>query len=202
MNRVSINLLSSTHRSKRAHRLRLRNWICAGSVYLVALLGAACTYAMFRGSGVESLQASITQCQDRIDKEHQTIASIRKELGQLNRRAALMQGVVDRPDWSILAAALAECVDANVTMREVRVEPVSAAEPATDEALLQVFNAREVINAVARTQHEVSAFALRLEGLGLFDKVQMVRSDRSETASGKGIGFELECSIIGSGGAR
>ncbi len=208
MSRLRINLLSRTHRAKRTYQRHLRNWQLICAAYGLVLLGVAVVFPMLDHFSTPSSAYGQAQSEMRIAQERAAIDSVRRELGDISRRQVLAQAVIDHPDWSILLRTLADCVSANVVLREVKVEPSTSTVQSTgqtkvtDVELLSSTSARVLVNAVARTQQDVSEFALKLERLGLFDNVQMVRSGRSGDGSGSGITFELECRIDASGETR
>ena len=109
--------------------------------------------------------------------------------------------MADWPDWSILLRALAHERGSDLTLNEIQVDSKPSAASEADVKLIEVANARVFVNGQAKSQQDVTGFTLRLQQLGCFSTVQIVRLGRDQGDTG-GIAFQLECALGESGGLQ
>lgn len=197
----SINLLSRVSRKRRQVRSCFKLWTSVCAAAGICVLGTWITFSFIaRGqASVDALQ--LADAAKRAQDANDAVASLRADLAKATARYQLTESVVGRPDWSVLLATLAKSLQSNVSLREVRVDPGSHDGKAVDQSLLQTSRARITLSARAKAQQDVSAYTLRLQNLGVFDKVQMLRSGRVN-GDGSDIEFQLECSIGEEGASR
>jgi len=58
------------------------------------------------------------------------------------------------------------------------------------------------LGGFAKAQSDVSGYVLRLENLGLFEKVKLVKTNREMYLGQEAVSFRLECTLQGSQGAK
>jgi hypothetical protein len=129
--------------------------------------------------------------------------------------------VAHQPDWSVLLGLLAQSLGEEIVLTSCKLEsqpptpdapaPMprpGAAAPAPEStaaaAALREPGARRYtlqISGIGRTQSSVSQFVLRLERLGLFERVTILKTARELFGEHDSIGFRLEATMGSGSGA-
>lgn len=194
-NGTSINLLSRVQRAHRANRRFTRLWIAIVLMYGSAVLSLWSTDSIWGDAELITQQTRLKNTADESQGEMQSISAMQKQLVRLNTQLNLTRSITERPDWSILLSAIARPLEKNLTLREVRVDPLPVQPNGNDSGLLQMNAARVNVSGVARTQQDVSAYTLALQSLPIFDKVEMIHTDRTTNGNASSVSFELQCHI-------
>jgi Tfp pilus assembly protein PilN len=137
--------------------------------------------------------------------EQAQVKDLTSQLQNSRRVLDANHAVGDQPDWSILLAMVAKMTEEKVVLRAFQVaprvvpgsEPKPGSEGETDPGRFLL-----KIKAFAKSQDEVTAFVLRLEHEGLFEKVDLLESKSEPFGSAEAVGFRLECGLGARGDKR
>jgi hypothetical protein len=203
---IEIDLIPARIRAARLTAARVRMWtlVCGGYLGFLVCVCAAVAAAT---------DSEPTRLADRLNaqvKENENCKNqVSARTAQLQAKRRVLDAnhaVGDQPDWSILLAMVANLTQDQVVLREFHFtpRPPPSGVPADSKGGDQgggEDSGRFIlkIKAFARTQEQVGAFVLRLEGDGLFEKVELIESKREAFGSGDAVGFSIECGI-GPGG--
>jgi Tfp pilus assembly protein PilN len=179
-----INLIPAHRRAAQQRRRRLRVWIGATVGWTGALLAVCAGVRYGTSSGIESTAANeLRAVQSHIDDVNGRLGSLKKQLAEMQSRQQTAVSITDQPDWSILLSLLAG-VREEAVLREVTLRP----DPASRSIMLSV-------RGFCRSQAEVSQFVLRLQQLGLFDEVKLLRTGREPVLNTAAVTFDVSCEI-------
>ena len=187
-----INLIPAERRAAKQRRRRMQRWLGAIVVYLGIVL-AACAGARVMWGGANTAAADeLTRIDHHIEELNSNLAQSRKLLVETALAQQTAETISDQPDWSILLDILGATVGNEVVLREVHLTPDSANRK---QLLLQ-------LRGLATSQPGVSSFVLRLQEVGLFDGVKLLRTGREPVLNTTAVTFEISCTIGESGRAR
>lgn len=181
-----VNLIPITRRIAQQRRSRLQGWI-GGAIGWTGALLALCMGARLSYSTGSSANAAaelppvLQQITDLSDRT----AAIRKQLAEAVVVRETAQTVMDQPDWSILLAILGNSVSDDVALREINLKP----NPKDKKQYILE------LRGFSRTQPSVSQFVMKLQQVGLFDEVKLLRTGREPVMNISAITFDLACEI-------
>lgn len=184
-----VDLIPTTRRQARRIGRALRLWFASGSV-LAAVVIASCVVAGAAAAGHDEVAGELEGAQGRVKTLQQTSDALRRNLVQMEvqRRAAIVAN--DQPDWSVLLRLVARNLDAQSSLRQVQLNETTPAPKPPAKQSLRTFETR--LSGYCPTPAAVSAYVLRLQQLGLFNEVTLLRTTRQ--ASGD-VAFELVCTM-------
>jgi hypothetical protein len=114
------------------------------------------------------------------------------------------------PDWSLLMGLIAEALGDDAVLDRFHLLPAEAAPASRGGASPRAAPTDEtrtnrsyvlLLGGVSRSQEGVSDFVIRLEDLGLFDRVKLLESRRGAPSGDELVGFDLRCDL-GTGEGR
>jgi hypothetical protein len=202
---TGVNLIPAHYRQARQRRRRARAWfsVCGGYaiVLAVAYLGAASAL----GDG-GSAAGDLGKTQQQVEELTRASAMLKLQLRDALIKLNIARAVGDQPDWSLLLGLLAKLTDEKIVLRSCHLETASesrqvatgttgkpATQPTVPEPKDAVFNLTLV--GFAKTQNDVTQFALRLEKLGLFDQVDLLQSAREPIGTTQATAFRVQCAL-------
>jgi len=210
-----INLIPAPRRQARARRARLRSWGVVLVFYTAAVLaGYAACYAL-KDDESEAMLRESRQASDDVRDCRQEMRRLGVHVAAVERELTATRAVAQHPDWSLLLAVLAKTLSDEVVLEYCALTPVEEEppedkddskdedRPGADPNSLEAMSAslyrsfRFQVTGVAKAQTAVSRFVLRLEKIGLFDEVKMIKTSRRSFLESRAIGFEVECLMNG-----
>jgi Tfp pilus assembly protein PilN len=207
MQRINLVPLARQHAAARRHRTRRWAWI-VGGYFLLTLAGfGACVAAI--GIDSDDTGASLEKTTRQIEELNRTIAQLHPQLADSQTKLLVARTVGDQPDWSELLSLVATTVDDQIALSGMKMD--SGAAPADVAPATRPSGAKHApasggqqniivaIQGFARSQPAVSQFVLRLERLGLFERVDLVSSGRQSVGDIDAHGFRIECELRRSG---
>ncbi len=208
MNRV--NLIPPQRRRAKAHRRRLFAWIAVDGSIAGALLAAAMVIYLLQNSA-RLPDAELDRVRQQIDQSQKQLVSVRIALAQSQQTADASAAVSNQPDWSALLAVLARSLGDDVVLDRCELMPIAPPEPLNlPVAKTVALNTKASppsppvadrvalhIGGLARSQDAAAQFILRLQRLGLFERVQLLQTSGQETLSRQAVHFELDCPLRG-----
>lgn len=178
----------------------LRPWLIAAALCALAAVSAI---AANQGQGPDPAAARATerlaQAQSRIQQSTQSAKSLDQQLKQQQRALTAQQHLTQRPDWSEVIRRVASRFDDELVMTGFQLGkagdrgvgsalgPLSADMP-EDSVWL-------IVSGVAEANKSVPGLILRLEDLGLFERVVMTGNQQEPFAGRARTGFTLACRV-------
>jgi Tfp pilus assembly protein PilN len=211
MNRI--NLIPPRRRWAKARRRLLRAW--AGGVGAYAALLAAAGGLLLSGALGGSTSLHPAAAIEREKAATQAVADAQRQLVALRTTIARSQqssiaaaAVTDSPDFSRLLAVVAHSLGSEVALDQCSCAATTEAPPASVAIPLDPNSPRPqpapvqrnlVLNlsGYGRSQAAVADFVLRLEGLGVFQQVQLLQTTQMATTDGDVVWFNLKCPLRG-----
>jgi Tfp pilus assembly protein PilN len=192
----NVNLIPAARRRGKARRRHLRKLAAALVTYTVLVSAGYVACYAFGDDDHATMAKEIVVASGQLREFGKEMQKLRVTIVHTEQRLAAAQAVAKHPDWSLLLAMLAECLEDEVVLEQCRLRPV-VAEPSEAAAAStgREERFRLELGGFARSQMAVSQFVLRLESIGLFEKVELVKTHRRSFLDGKAIGFELRCSL-------
>jgi hypothetical protein len=161
------------------------------------------------GSDVDATGAALDKTNRRIDELNRALEGLRPQLAEAQTKLAVARTVGDQPDWSLLLTVISSTLDEEIVLNNARLDtsdastanrqlgaPTSRPSNETDTKIMVA------LQGFAKSQAAVTQFVLRLERLGLFDRVEMMNSSRQPFGNGDATGFRIECELRRIGGVR
>ncbi|MGB1124303.1 MAG: PilN domain-containing protein [Phycisphaeraceae bacterium] len=144
-------------------------------------------------------QERMVQAQSRIDTGQSQLNGKKAILAQHQRELQAEQHLTAKPDWSAVLKLVARQFDDKLLMTGFQLDDMknngvrSALGPlATDVPDRSVWL---ILNGVASANSDVSGLIMRLEALGLFERVVMTGTQRETFAGNARTSFTLACRV-------
>ena len=194
-----VDLTPRTYITRGRAHFALRCWALAAGLCAIAAALPISIESTRRGDHTAELaREQIEQAQLRQQQNKASATAVSSRLTQAHRELQAQAHLTQRPDWSDLIARVAAQFDGQVMVGfrlgplsdpKVRegVGPTAASAPADSVWL--------ILGGVAQTNSEVPGLILRLESLGLFERVVMTKTERTSFAGGPRTGFVLACRV-------
>ncbi len=195
-----INLIPNQRQLARQKRVRLRYWLGAVAGY-AALAVVACVVYRAASSPVDfaALSDQYSELEVELTAAKQQREALIPELREQQLLLAAGRSIADQPDWSLMLTYLAdEVLGDSVVLSDCSLKP---AQDHSGDGSLSDTPLTFTLSGYAKTTPDVSRFVLRLEQMGLFDKVTLARTDREPFLAGTAIVFEIQCDLLPGGGA-
>ena len=195
----AVDLTPQTYITRNRARIVVRYWVLAAALCTIAAVLPISIESARQGDHAADLaREQIEQAQLRQEQNKSAAVKISNQLTLVERELQAQAHLTQRPDWSDLIARVASQFDGQVmtgfrlgplSSSKVRegVGPTAASAPADSVWL--------VLDGVAETNSEVPGLILRLESLGLFDRVVMTKTERRSFAGAPRTGFVLACRV-------
>ncbi len=210
-----VNFIPRARRELAERRSRLRAWTIGSAAY--ALLGAVVFAASGTAAVVEdpAVAQQLAQLPGEIDTSRRALRNVQAQLAEAHAKLDAARAVAEQPDWSVLLGLLAQSLGEEIVLtsckldsdalageRPVPAQRAGAGTKASEPQPPRLTAARYTVllSGLGRTQSSVSQFVLRLEGLGLFERVTILKTNREMFGEHESIGFRLEATIGGAGG--
>lgn len=206
---MRVNLIPAHRRDARGRRARVRTWAAVCSAYLV-LLGTTylCCALAWRVSS-DGLDEDLGAASSEIAELTGSLDGAEAELADAQLLLDSIRGIAKQPDWSLLLALVARTLGDEVVLDTCRLGPPNvkgtvvrgqksvngAAAAAAGGASRNEPPYTLYISGFARSQAAVSRFVLRLDGLDLFERVDLLRTSREAMFDGDATGFQVRCSF-------
>src|SRR5688572_14747818 len=207
-----VNFIPRARRELAERRTRLSACSVVAAAY--ALLGVIA----FAASGTEavvedpSVAQQLAQLPGEIDTSRRALTNLQAQLAEAQAKLDAARTVAEQPDWSVLLGLLAQSLGEEIVLTSCKLDsdavegdrPVNAqragpgAQPAEPQPpRLSGARYTVLLSGLGRTQSSVSQFVLRLEELGLFERVTILKTNREMFGEHESIGFRLEATIAG-----
>ena len=196
-----INLIPKVRQRDRQRRVRVRLWIGVSLFYAATLAVVCLAYrGMSSSHDLTSLSAELAEKESELARIESQQKSLLPRLNEQKLILTAERSISDQPDWSLLLTYLADDVMGDqIVLSGCTLAPSAPGDKtgAADADAL-VFT----LTGYALSTADVSQFILRLEQIGLFDKVTLARTNREPYLAGQAIAFEARCLMNNSGGAH
>jgi Tfp pilus assembly protein PilN len=211
-----VNLIPRRRREASRRRARLRAWAVGASAYAMLCAGVFAVSGAIDAVDDPTAATRLAQLPSEIDASQRALTRIAAQLTEAQGRLDAARAVAHQPDWSVLLGLLAQSVGEDIVLTTCRLETEpSAVSPAAARpgaglhrpadagrsgatALPHVAPGARFtleLSGLGRTQASVSHFVLRLERLGLFERVTILKTGREVLGEHESIGFRLEAAI-------
>lgn len=190
------NLLPPSYRDRAAARRARRLWIG---------IDACCALAVAAGVSVSFLRSAPVQADGYAEQLAQTEArqaASRREAGLLSAQlaadrleSAAIDAVAGQPDWRGLLLRISATLGDRVMLDQCRFGTGAELQLQREVAAEggDTASAWLVLGGVAQAYEDVPALVLRLEELGLFDRVVLIETTPRAFSGEERIGFRIAC---------
>ena len=188
----STNFIPSYRRDLRIRRRRRRGWTVGLTTYAVVLAASSLMAWLAGHKQPEDLAAAIDQTLLQTDQVRRTTEQLRLDLQQDQASLRAARDLADQPDWSVLLAAVSSQLGDDVFLARLELAPalLRGLAPAAGESS-EAYQLN--LTGFARDQMAISQFAVRLETLGVFDHVKVLRAHRQTLLADTAVAFDLGC---------
>ena len=202
---TSPNFIPAHRLAAQQRRRRRRLWIVACIAYAAGLLVASTGGSALWHDDTDALTGRTAATIEQIDHDERATKRLQDKLAVARVTLQANRAVADQPDWSILLAAVADCLDDDVFLTRFDLQPAPKIVPPPRLPQMPgqpwrpprptASTATNLVTLVGfgRTQADVSHFVDRLERTGLFDKVKILRTKRRQLLTGVAVAFDLGC---------
>jgi Tfp pilus assembly protein PilN len=200
---INVNLLPKERRLALVRRRRGRAWMIGGTGYAGLIVVAGLVFSL---SGPRAAVAT-----DLYERQQRELAERSSRVDDLTARAAVLTKQLDRlnriqghPDVNALVRVVASQLGDRLILDSIAMERIvqAAKEPARGRigadakpaAAAQSSSYFQIdIAGLAKDQPDVTSFVLRLEQLGLFDKVTVLESGKKDVHGAELTHFRIRC---------
>lgn len=213
-----VNFIPRQRREAASHRARLRAWALGASAYALLCLVAFAVSGTVDVAEDPAVAAELTQLPGQIDASQRALNSLQMQLDDAQARLDAARAVAHQPDWSVLLGVLAQSLGDDVVLTTCKLEAdhpgdrttlaprtgasratgpaaFAGADPAAASSVVPGSRFTLELSGLGRSQASVSQFVLRLEQLGIFERVTILKTGREMFGEHESIGFRLEATI-------
>jgi hypothetical protein len=196
-----VNLIPAGRLRLRRAVSRLRRWAIAVPITGTLLVCAYFLGAISLGGASGAAATALAQTHEKIDALKARSGKLGRDNREQNAVLRANRAVGEQPDWGLMLSLLASRLGEDAVLSACTVEPVppdpSVKTPVKSEAG-RPSKLRLTIKGQSRTQEAASRFVIELERTGVFDRVTLVETKRSEPPL-EDISFEVLCALSDSG---
>ena len=203
-----VNLMPARKREAKARKVHLAKWGTTLAVYGAMLVLGSFLCRHYADADLGEVESQIRKASVETGVNARVAQGLVEELARSRQKLDTALAVGQQPDWGSLLDLVAKDLGDNLVLEMCRLQRFRGAErapaagapaPGPQEGLGEQFLLN--VSGLARSQSDVSACMLRLEQTGLFDRVKLIQTNRHTFLSNNVVGFDLECTFQGSGGA-
>ena len=216
-----VNFIPRQRRQASARRARLRAWTIGAAAYALLCVVAIAVSGTIDVAEDPAVAMDLAQLPAQIDSSQRSLTTLKAQLAEAQAKLDAARAVAHQPDWSVLLGLLAQSVGDDIVLTTCRLEAEhtsdrtatrppgsgvgrgadagASAAPAPAVGPGSRFTLE--LAGLGRTQAAVSQFVLRLERLGLFERVTIVKTGREVFGEHESIGFRLEATLGGGAAA-
>lgn len=183
----------------RTRRVVQRWSVAAALCALVALVSIALEQSRAPDASAARARERLLLAENRVEQSKAELKSVQRLLKVHERELRAERHLTERPDWSAVLTIVAGQFDRRLVMTGFR---LGAAEDSQIRSALGPIGADVppdsvwlIVTGVAESNSDVSGLILRIEQLGLFDRVVMTGTQREAFAGEQRIGFTLACRV-------
>jgi len=178
----------------------LRRWSYASvACLLFAVVSVGLESAQRPDDSAALAREQIAQAEARLVQDQALAKTYTAQLKQLERELQATSHLTRRPDWSAVMVKVGTQFKGKIVMTGFRLGPVTDSQvraalgPAGVDA--PEGSVWLVLTGVASSNSDVPGLILRLESLGLFDRVLMTAAQRETFAGASRTGFVVACRV-------
>jgi len=209
------DLLPAHRREARQRRLLRRRWMCGAGAFAGAVVLSGLVLASIMPANADLSASELARINDSVARTQRSIAEVEPRLVDTQRTLRANLSVSGQPDWSVLLALLADVAGEDIVLSRCKLEPQAppvegAVEPkgsaaaggAPGRPVPEQTEPKYVLDlsGLARNQTQTSQFVLRLEQMGLFERVRLVNTSTSQIKDTQLSSFQLTCDLKHDGG--
>lgn len=199
------NLIPAERRVRKRRKARRRVWTVVCATYAVLLAAGSLAAHMICPSDARSVIEQLEGTALEIEQSDHTLLALRDELAQAAATLETARAMRQQPQWSHLFAELSRQLGEEMVLSRCQlVTSMGAGRTAANEwrkslaskplgAFLTERRYRLTLSGFGKTQESVSQFVLRLEGVGVFDRIRLVNSSRQTFREGEAVAFSVDC---------
>lgn len=192
---IGVNLIPQSLRQARRHRRLVVGWTIGGGVYAVALLLGCVVARSLYVADCHALDQQTGDMVHRIATADQNSRSLKSQLTELQTQSQTAHAIADQTDWSLLLNVLANTMDENLVLRELRIFPAMNSKTTVVDPLTGPKEYSLTIRGLGQSSTDVSRFVSHLEETKFFDEVKLSHTGREPFMTGMAESFDLECSF-------
>jgi Tfp pilus assembly protein PilN len=201
-----VNLIPAARMDRRRRKARIRLWIAICGTYVILLVGVALWSCAFRRDTGDWVIEQLALTEQRIGEYNATISEFRQQLAEAQRELEASKSISSQPDWTKLLILVGDELGDQIVLSVCQIATLSKDGENVTRSLQESLSPappgvhaaeqyRLELSGFGRTQTSVSQFALRLEQMQIFDKVELANSRRQDFLSDKAVAFNIKCSI-------
>jgi Tfp pilus assembly protein PilN len=190
---IGVNLIPQSLRQARRHRRLVVGWTIGGGVYALALVLGCVVARSLYVADCHALDQQMGDMVHRIATADQNSRSLKAQLVELQAQSQTAHAISDQPDWSMLLNVLANTMDDNLVLRDVKIFPATNSKTVVADALNGPGEYSLTIRGLGQSSADVSRFVSHLEESKFFDEVKLSRTGREPFLTGMAVSFDLEC---------
>jgi len=149
----------------------------------------------------ENLGEEIAHSKSMITSTKSAITKLQGQISKTSIKLQANQSVGNQPDWSRLLGLISANLGENIVLRRCKLDATSEGQDRSSAGKIQLLTPQQAsgrsggfqltIDGLAMDQAAMWAFVLKLEKMGLFDSVRMVRSSTEKFMDKTAISFTL-----------
>jgi Tfp pilus assembly protein PilN len=202
-----INLIPAQRRQAKASRRRIVKWGVGLGLYCVVVLAGCLAYRQYAAADNRGIEGRASKADNHLKSAKSAMATLGVSAAKSRQELQTAQALAQQPDWSFLFDLMSRSLGENVVLQSCRLEPLGLSDKAaktpdkTDKKTdSSPKSAKLDLAGIAKNQSDMSDYVLRLEKLGIFDKVRLIQTAPQTFLGAKAASFRLECVLAGGEG--
>ena len=192
---IGVNLIPQSLREARRHRRLVVRWTVGGGIYALLLVLVCVVARSLYMADCHALDQQTGDMIHRIATADQISRSLKSQLVELHASSQTAHAIADRSDWSMLLSVLANTMDDELALRDVRISPVIDAKTVVVDPLSGPRKYSLTIRGLGENSMAVSKFVSHLEETKFFDEVKLSHTGREPFMTGMAVSFDLDCTF-------
>lgn len=178
----------------------VRRWVLPTALCaLLALVPIAMEHTQPADTHGQLAEQRVFQANARTENAKSQIAAKQTVLAQHQRELQAVQHLTQRPDWSGVMQLVSRQFEGQLMMTGCQLGPANDSRVRNNLGALRSDVPDDsvwlVLNGIAGANSDVPGLIMRLEALGLFDRVVMTASQRETIVGGPRTTFTLACRV-------
>jgi Tfp pilus assembly protein PilN len=190
---IAVNLIPRDRLCRARRYDRMRAWCCTLVVYGALVGGVMLIATRMMATDDAALLTRVERLDDESHLLEQAVRKLKMEVSTAATALAASRAIGEHPDWSVLLSQIASLRGDSLVLNEVEISPRSAPGAANTVVRPAAYTLR--FAGVGEDHRAVTQLALRLESLGIFDRVAIIDTRTQDAGRPGMVGFKIECHL-------
>lgn len=202
-----VNLISAPRLERRRRKVKKRMWTVICGIYFILLTVLALSaHTLWRDTDDYTIE-ELAFATARVTEYNTTISELQGKLKKAEAELKADKLISREPDWARLLVLVGDELKEEIVLDNCQLATFNKNLQDTKNNLQELLSSSSPsiflaerqykleLSGYGRTQTSVVQFALRLEQMQMFDKVELITSRRQAFLNSEAVAFTIECKI-------